>query len=128
MKKIINTKHAPKPIGPYNQAVLANNMLFVSGQIPMQPVSGELIKGGVKDQTRQVMENIKAILHAAELDFSDVVKCSIFISDMKNFPEINEAYGKYFGQDAPARETVQVAALPMNVDVEISCVAVVNGK
>lgn len=128
MKKIINTKHAPKPIGPYNQAVLANNMLFVSGQIPMDPVSGELIKGGVKDQTRQVMENIKAILHAAELDFSDVVKCSIFISDMKNFPEINEAYGKYFGQDAPARETVQVAALPMNVDVEISCVAVVNGK
>ena len=128
MKKIINTNHAPKPIGPYNQAVLANNMLFVSGQIPLDPVSGELIKGGIMDQTRQVMENLKVILHAAEMGFPDVVKCSIFISDMKNFPEVNKVYAEYFGQDAPARETVQVAALPMYVDVEISCVAVADKK
>ncbi len=124
MKKIINTPHAPKPIGPYNQAVLSNNMLFVSGQIPLDPVSGELIKGNIQDQTRQVMENLKAILHAAGMDFSHVVKCSIFITDMNDFPKINEVYASYFDAAAPARETVQVAALPMFVDVEISCIAV----
>ena len=128
MKKIINTSHAPKPIGPYNQAVLANGMLFVSGQIPLNPVTGELVRGDIQDQTRQVMENIKAILHAAELNFDDVVKCSIFIADMNDFPKINETYGKYFGDNAPARETVQVAALPMRVDVEISCIATVGSK
>ncbi len=126
MKKIINTSHAPKPIGPYNQAVMANNMLFVSGQIPLNPVTGELIKGNIQDQTRQVMENLKAILHAAQMDFTNVVKCSIFISDMKDFPIINDIYGSYFDEHAPARETVQVAALPMLVDVEISCIAMVN--
>jgi 2-iminobutanoate/2-iminopropanoate deaminase len=123
MKKIINTPHAPKPIGPYNQAVLADNTLYVSGQIPIDPVSGELKKGDIQDQTRQVMENLKAILMAADMQFTDVVKCSIFISDMQNFPRINETYGAYFGDSAPARETVQVAGLPMNVDVEISCIA-----
>ena len=126
MKKIINTPHAPKPIGPYNQAVLINGTLYVSGQIPLNPVTGELVKGDIKDQTRQVMENLKAILLAAGMDFSHVVKCSIFISDMHTFPFINEVYGSYFGDSAPARETVQVAALPMFVDVEISCIAVAD--
>lgn len=124
MKKIIITPHAPKPIGPYNQAVLSKNTLFVSGQIPLNPVTGELIKGDIKEQTKQVMENLKAILLAAGMDLKDVVKCSIFITDMHNFPHINEVYGSYFDSNAPARETVQVSALPMFVDVEISCIAV----
>jgi 2-iminobutanoate/2-iminopropanoate deaminase len=123
MKKIIFTEKAPKPIGPYNQAVMANNMLFVSGQIPMNPATSELVKGDIKEQTRQVMENLKAILNEAGMDFSHVIKCSIFITDMKNFPLINEVYGKYFDDDAPARETVQVSGLPLAVDVEISCIA-----
>ncbi len=123
MKKIIKTSHAPAPIGPYNQAVQSGPFLFVSGQIPMDPVSGKLIQGDVADQTRMVMENLKAILHEAGLDFSHVIKCSIFISDMKDFPQINEVYGGYFQVDPPARETVQVAGLPLGVDVEISCIA-----
>jgi 2-iminobutanoate/2-iminopropanoate deaminase len=125
MKKIINTDKAPKPIGPYNQAVMSNNTLFVSGQIPLNPVTSELAQGDIKDHTRQVMENLKAILNEAGLDFSHVVKCSIFLSDMKNFPLVNEIYGGYFTEDPPARETVQVSGLPMGVDVEISCVAVI---
>ncbi len=125
MKKIINTEKAPKPIGPYNQAVMKNNTLYVSGQIPMNPATSELVKGDVKEQTRMVMENLKAILHEAGMDFSNVVKCSIFISDMKDFPLINEIYGTYFKEDPPARETVQVAGLPLNVDVEISCIAII---
>jgi len=124
MKNIINTERAPKPIGPYNQAVQSGNTLYVSGQIPMDPAKAELVKGDIKDQTRQVMENLKAILEAAGMDFSNVVKTSIFISDMKNFPQINEVYGSYFTKDFPARETVQVAGLPLAVDVEISCIAV----
>lgn len=124
MKKIINTEKAPKPIGPYNQAVMVDNTLYVSGQIPMDPAKAELVKGDIKDQTRQVMENLKAILLEAGMDFNNVVKCSIFISDMKNFPQINEVYGSYLSGDFPARETVQVAGLPLAVDVEISCVAV----
>jgi len=125
MKKIINTDKAPKPIGPYNQAVMAGNTLYISGQIPLNPATGELVKGDVKEQTRMVMENLKAVLTEAGLNFSNVVKCSIFISDMKDFPLINEVYGGYFTADPPARETVQVAGLPMGVDVEISCIAVV---
>jgi len=125
MKKIINTVKAPAPIGPYNQAVMANGTLYVSGQIPLNPSTTELVKGDIKEQTRQVMENLKAILREAGLDFSDVVKCSIFITDMKNFPLVNEVYGHYFTEDAPARETIQVCALPMGVDVEISCIAVI---
>jgi 2-iminobutanoate/2-iminopropanoate deaminase len=124
MKKVIKTDKAPAPIGPYNQAVMAGNTLFVSGQIPLNPASGELVKGDVKEQTRMVMENLKAILKEAGLDFSFVVKCSIFISDMKDFPKINEVYGSYFSENAPARETVQVAGLPLGVDVEISCIAI----
>lgn len=125
MKKIINTHKAPAPIGPYNQAVMANNTLYVSGQIPMDPASSELVKGDIATQTRQVMENLKAILMEAGMDFSHVVKCSIFISDMKDFPEINKVYGEYFTEEPPARETVQVAGLPLGVDVEISCIAII---
>jgi 2-iminobutanoate/2-iminopropanoate deaminase len=124
MKKIINTPKAPKPIGPYNQAVMSGNMLFVSGQVPVNPANGEIARGDVKEQTRQVMENLGAILTEAGLNYSHIVKCSIFISDMKDFPIINEVYGKYFDDQAPARETVQVAGLPLGVDVEISCVAI----
>ena len=125
MKKAIKTNKAPAPIGPYNQAVMAGNTLYVSGQIPLNPANGELVKGDVKEQTRMVMENLKAILTEAGLDFSFVVKCSIFISDMKDFPKINEVYGSYFSENAPARETVQVAGLPLGVDVEISCIAII---
>ena len=125
MKKAIKTDKAPAPIGPYNQAVMAGNTLYVSGQIPLNPANGELVKGDVKEQTRMVMENLKAILTEAGLDFSFVVKCSIFISDMKDFPLINEVYGSYFTENAPARETVQVAGLPLGVDLEISCIAII---
>ncbi len=123
MKKIIKTDQAAQPVGPYNQAVKVNNMLFVSGQIPLDPATGELVQGDVQAQTHMVMKNIKAILAAAEMDFNHVVKCSIFISDMHDFPKINEVYASYFEQDPPARETVQVGALPKFVDVEISCIA-----
>ncbi len=125
MKKAIKTDKAPAPIGPYNQAIMAGNMLYVSGQVPINAANGELEKGDMKEQTRMVMENLKAILKEAGLDFSNVVKCSIFISDMKDFPKINEVYGSYFTDIAPARETVQVAGLPLGADVEISCIAIV---
>jgi 2-iminobutanoate/2-iminopropanoate deaminase len=124
MKKTINTPKAPKPIGPYSQAVMTNSTLYVSGQIPINPSTGEWAKDNVAEQARQVMENIKEILKVAGMDFSNVIKCSIFISSMKNFPIINEVYGKYFTEDFPARETVEVAGLPLGVDVEISCIAV----
>lgn len=123
MKKIIQSQQAPKPIGPYSQAVLINNMLFVSGQIPMNAQSGKLVLDDIVAQTTQVMENLKAILQEAGMDFSHVLKASIFISDMNNFGKINEAYGSYFKENPPARETVQVAKLPMGVDVEISVIA-----
>ena len=124
MKQIIKTTKAAQPVGPYNQAVKVNGTLYVSGQIPIDPVIGELVKGDVHDQTRMVMQNMGAILEAAGMDFTNVVKCSIFISDMHDFPKINEVYAAYFKEDPPARETVQVGALPKFVDVEISCVAV----
>jgi 2-iminobutanoate/2-iminopropanoate deaminase len=124
MKKIINTPNAPAPIGPYNQAIMVNDTLYVSGQIPLDPKKGKLVEGSVEDQTVQVMENLGAILEAAGMTFADVVKCSIFISDMKNFPKINDVYAGFFTTDPPARETVEVAALPMYVDVEISCIAI----
>jgi 2-iminobutanoate/2-iminopropanoate deaminase len=124
MKKIIKTSNAPAPIGPYNQAVYINDTLYVSGQIPLDPEKGELVKNSIEDQTLQVMKNLQAILKEADMDFSNVVKCSIFITNMKDFPRINEVYGGFFSSDPPARETIQVAALPMFVDVEISCIAV----
>lgn len=125
MKKIINTKKAPAPIGPYNQAVMINDTLYVSGQIPANPANGEIVKSDITAQTKQVMENIKEILKEAGMDFSNIIKCSIFISSMKNFPTINEVYGSYFTEDFPARETIEVAGLPLGVDVEISCIATI---
>lgn len=123
-KKIIYTDDAPEPIGPYSQAVYSNGMLFVSGQIPIEPFSGALVKDGISAETEQVMQNLKAILEEAEMDFSNVVKCTIFLSDMKDFPKVNEIYGKYFALHPPARETVEVSCLPKNANVEISCIAV----
>ncbi|HSV87813.1 MAG TPA: RidA family protein [Bacteroidales bacterium] len=124
MKVIINTSDAPAPIGPYNQAILLNDTLYVSGQIPLNPATGKLVEGDIKDQALQVMKNLDAILKAAGMNFSNVVKSSIFLKDMKDFPNVNLVYGTFFKSDPPARETVQVAGLPMNVDVEISCIAV----
>lgn len=123
-KKIIKTANAPAPIGPYNQAVLANNMLFVSGQIAIDPKTNQLIIADIETETRQVMENIQAILEEAGMNLNNVVKSSIFITDMNNFSKINAVYGKYFEIDAPARETVQVVRLPKDVNVEISVIAI----
>jgi len=125
MKKIINTSKAPAPIGPYNQAVLIKDTLYISGQIALDPATGELVKGDVKAETKQSMENLKAILGEAEMTFEHVIKSSIFIKDMNQFSKINEVYGTYFNQEtAPARETVEVANLPKFVNVEISMIAV----
>ncbi|MBD80863.1 MAG: reactive intermediate/imine deaminase [Crocinitomicaceae bacterium] len=124
MKQIINTKNAPAPIGPYNQAVKVDNTLYVSGQIAINPATGELEIDDLKNETHWVMKNMGAVLEAAGMDYSHIVKCSIFISDMGNFGTINEVYGSYFTSNYPARETVEVACLPKNVNVEISCVAV----
>ena len=123
MKTIINTNHAPAPIGPYSQAVMVNGMLYVSGQVPIIPATGEVIKGTIEEETKQVMENLKAILEAAGMDFSNVVKTTIFLKDMNNFKHVNETYGSYFTHDFPARETVEVARLPKDVNVEISVIA-----
>ncbi|MCR9250903.1 MAG: RidA family protein [bacterium] len=124
MKKIINTSNAPAPIGPYSQAVLSNGTLYVSGQIAINPETGNLVEDNIEEETLQVMKNLKAILVAAEMDFSNVVKCSIFIKNMGDFGRINEVYGQYFPENPPARETVEVSVLPKNVNVEISCIAV----
>lgn len=124
MKTIINTTNAPAPIGPYSQATLAGGFLFVSGQIPIDPLSGELISTDIKAEAVQVMENIKAILTEAGLGFDNIVKTSIFLTDLQNFVQVNEVYGTYFSADFPARETIQVAALPKGVNVEISVIAV----
>lgn len=123
-KQIINTTNSPAPIGPYNQAVKAGNTLYVSGQIALDPASGELIQSGIVDETHQVMKNLQAVLTAAGMGFQHIVKTTIFLTDMKTFPQVNEVYGSYFTKDFPARETVQVAGLPKGVDVEISVIAV----
>ena len=125
MKKIINTKNAPAPIGPYNQAILTGNTLYTSGQIALHPNTGELVNSTIEEETKQVMENMKAVLKAAEMTFEDVIKSSIFITNMNDFGKINEVYGSYFNAEtAPARETVEVANLPKFVQVEISMIAV----
>ncbi|MDG1529115.1 MAG: Rid family detoxifying hydrolase [Polaribacter sp.] len=125
MKKIITTSNAPAPIGPYNQATLVGNTLYTSGQIAINPANGELVLEDISTETKQVMENVKAVLDAAEMTFENIVKTSIFISDMKNFGAINEVYARYFNEaTAPARETVEVANLPKYVNVEISVIAV----
>lgn len=123
MKKIINTPKAPAPIGPYNQAVMHDSTLYTSGQIAINPVTNELVIENIKEETKMVMENLKAVLAAANMTFEHVIKATIFISDMNNFGQINEVYGSYFTSDFPARETVEVACLPKNVNVEISVIA-----
>lgn len=123
-KKIIYTDAAPDPIGPYNQAVMVGKTLYISGQIAIDPFSGVMITDNIKMETRQVMENLKAILDAAGLTFKHVVKCTIFLGDMEDFTEVNQVYGSYFDDDAPARETVAVLGLPKAVHVEISAIAV----
>lgn len=123
-KRIINSQNAPAPIGPYSQAVLFGNTLYCSGQIAIDPQSGKLNMQDLDSETEQVMHNLKAILKEAEMDFSNVVKCSIFLKDMASFSQVNAIYGKYFSSNPPARETVQVAGLPLDVNVEISLIAV----
>lgn len=123
-KQIINTPDAPAPIGPYNQAIKTGNMLFISGQVALIPGTGELVSASVADEAHRVMQNLQAILSAAGMNFSQVVKTTIFLSDMNLFAAVNEVYGSYFSGDYPARETVAVKGLPKNVNVEISMIAV----
>ncbi|MEO7211611.1 RidA family protein [Mucilaginibacter sp.] len=123
MKTIINTNNAPAPIGPYSQAVAAGGLLFVSGQIPMNPATGEIVTTGITDEATLVMENLKGILDEAGVNFDSIIKTTIFLTDMQTFAQVNEVYGKYFTADFPARETVQVAGLPKGVNVEISIIA-----
>jgi 2-iminobutanoate/2-iminopropanoate deaminase len=124
MHKIINSKIAPSPIGPYSQAVLAGNTLYVSGQIPIDPSTGGIISGTIEEETDMVMRNLGAILKEVGADFSNVVKCAIFVKDMNDFAKINETYGTFFSTNPPARETVEVSRLPKDVRVEISCIAI----
>ena len=123
VKEIIQTVDAPDPIGPYSQAVKAGGFLFISGQVGIHPPTGELVNSDIIAETKQVMNNLNAILHQAGLSFNEVVKCSIFVKDMNNFAAINEAYGSFFENNPPARETVEVSRLPKDVNVEISCIA-----
>ena len=124
MKSIIHTENAPAPIGPYSQAVQAGNMLFISGQIALDPATNQLISGGIKVEAKQVMNNLEAVLQTAGFNFENVVKTTIFLSDMNHFADVNEVYGSYFSSNFPARETVAVLGLPKNVNVEISVIAV----
>lgn len=123
-KNVIYSADAPAPIGPYSQAIFRNNVLYVSGQIALNPKSGEIVADSIEAETHQVMQNIEAILVAGKLSFANVVKCTIFVKDLNNFAKVNEVYGKYFSSNPPARETVEVSRLPKDVNVEISCIAV----
>ena len=124
MKRIVNTSNAPKPIGPYNQAVISGDLMFISGQVAFDPNTDELVLDDIQSETKQVMENLKSILEEANLSFDNVVKTTIFLSDMNDFQQVNEVYGSYFSNDqAPARETVEVSRLPKDVNVEISMIA-----
>ncbi|MDX5437500.1 MAG: RidA family protein [Pontibacter sp.] len=120
---IINSPKAPAPIGPYSQATLANGTLYVSGQIALDTESGNLVNDSIENETHKVMQNLQAILEEAGMDFSNVLKCTIFVKDLNNFGKINETYGNYFTSNPPARETVEVSRLPKDVSVEISCIA-----
>ena len=122
-KKIITTTSAPAPIGPYSQAVLVNGFLFISGQVPIDPETGNVLAKDIVDETRQVMHNLKSVLHEAGMEFSNVVKTTIFLTDMSLFATVNEIYAEYFTENFPARETVAVKGLPKNVNVEISMIA-----
>ena len=123
-KSVVYSDNAPEPIGPYSQAIQVGGMLFVSGQIAIQKSSGKLIVNSIEEETIQVMTNILEILTSAGMDFTNVVKSSIFMNDMNNFPKINEVYGRYFKENPPARESIEVSRLPKDVNVEISCIAV----
>ena len=125
-KQIIQTSKVPTPIGPYSQAVIANGFMFASGQVAFNPITNELVLGDILSETKQVMENIKAILEEAKLSFEHVVKTTIFLSDMQLFAQVNEVYGSYFTNNFPARETVAVKTLPRNVNVEISITAIIS--
>ena len=126
MKKIIKTKNAPSPVGPYNQAILFNNTLYASGQIAINPINNQIINEDIEAETKQVMENLNEVLKEAKMDFSNVVKCSIFLKDMNDFESVNQIYSTFFNEkDAPARETIEVSMLPKNVNVEISLIAIV---
>ena len=124
MKKVINTKNAPKAIGPYSQAILSGNTLYCSGQIAINPDTGNLVIENIAAETNQVMKNILAVLKAAEMTFENVVKCSIFMIDMSDYSTVNQEYAKYFSENPPARDAVQVSVLPKNVNIEISIIAV----
>ena len=124
MKKVINTENAPKAIGPYSQAILSGNTLYCSGQIAINPDTGNLVTENITAETNQVMKNISAVLKAADMTFDNVVKCSIFMIDMSDYSAVNQEYAKYFSENPPAREAVQVSVLPKNVNVEISIIAV----
>jgi len=123
-REIISTSSAPSAIGPYSQAVRAGDTLYCSGQIPIDPATGLVRRVSVDDQTKQVLENLKAVLAAAGYALTDIVRCTVYVSDMENFGQINAVYGRYFPSDPPARATVEVSRLPKDVDVEISCIAV----
>jgi 2-iminobutanoate/2-iminopropanoate deaminase len=123
-KSVVYSADAPEPIGPYSQAIQAGNMLFISGQIAIQKSTGKILTSDIEAETKQVMENISHILKSAGMDFGNIVKSSIFLKDMNNFPKVNEIYGQFFQQQPPARETVEVSRLPKDVNVEISCIAV----
>jgi 2-iminobutanoate/2-iminopropanoate deaminase len=124
-KKVVQTERAPKAIGPYSQAIQAGNFLFLSGQIPLDPETGELVKGDIGQQTKQLLENIKGILESQELGMEDVVKVTIFLRDIGNFNRVNEVYATYFPPPAPARSTVEVAKLPRNAEIEIEAIALI---
>lgn len=124
MKTIIKTDNAPNPVGPYNQAILTGNTLYISGQIAIDPTTGKLITGDAREQALRVMKNLEAILIAAGMDFSNVVKSSIMVTNLDHFAQVNEVYGGFFKSEAPARETMQACRLPLNSDVEISMIAV----
>jgi 2-iminobutanoate/2-iminopropanoate deaminase len=126
MKKIIQTERAPKAVGPYSQAIQADNFVFTAGQIGLDPTTGKLVKGGVKEQARQVMENLKAVLEAANTDLSRVVKTTVFLKEMSDFMHFNEVYGEYFPSEQPARSTFQVAALPLGAIIEIEMIALIG--
>ena len=126
MKKAINTNKAPLPVGPYNQAVMVKNTLYISGQVALNPTNNELIQGSIDEETHQIMKNIESILKEASLDFKNVVRSKIYLTDMSNFSKVNEVYGSYFEKGyEPARTTIEVSGLPLGVDVEIDMIAVV---
>jgi len=123
-KEVVYSPNAPEPIGPYSQAIKVGNMLFISGQVAIQKPSGNVITGNIVDESHQVMKNLSEVLKAGGMDFSNVVKSTIFLKDMNSFPKVNEVYGSYFKDQPPAREAVEVSRLPKDVNVEISCIAV----